>query len=924
MRKIISFFTALVLLLSCFTIIQPIAVKAEGKSTLPFTIAVENLVANNVVDIKFSSDEKVQLYIHEENTTKKESIYSSVVENSVSIEGILLNQKYSIDVETVSKELYTGYFILYNKAESEVIGLILDINKVERNINFEDDTDYTRRIQDTVTSVVYEREKNDNLNTANKLFEEVIYGKISASNDVDYFKTMFYEKGDVVFLLDNIPDGKDFDLYVYDSNKKQIASSCSTNNFETITIKDVKLNDWYYIKVAGYNKSFDNDNYYRLTVSHIPKKIVNYGHTFETARILTTQNDVEGEILFDGDSNYFKFTPAEDAYYVIYTTGTTDTYGYLYNKDRYLIASNDDKPDDPYGNFEIKEKLKSKEQYFIQVKHYSIGTRRFTLKVEKESNKEETYNNIDNPIVVEMNTEYPGIIPTEDSQNWFSFTPEATGSYSITSKGSADTYGILYDDTKTNIMMENSDGLNTKAFELANTLLEGKTYYIKVTAENFDLQNNQYNLFIEKLNNPDDENFQEQWGLLNYLNGVDINILPAWQYSKGNGFKIGIADTGTDDNHIDLKKNIDLTLAYNFIHNMKDVFPANENLSASSARAGHGTHVAGIIGAEANNGQGIAGIAPESTPIPLKVLGSRIPEYPVYNGAIASFVNSIQYAKDNDIRIMNCSFGGYAPAVSEQEAMLKAEEILFVIAAGNDGNDLSINPEYPACYYHDNSIVVAAVNANGELAIFSNYGGPTDIAAPGEKILSTYPQNNYTYKNGTSMAAPVVSAVAGLVWSDDLGLTPIEIKERLTADSNVTKLDSLKNKVLSDGVVNAFKAIVSNKTETSARSIKGIDRNIFGRDIKAKIKYYKDNTKNHEKTDKIIVKFADGVELVDFINNINQKNIFKKMKQVEHLELINAYVFEFSTVEEADKAVDVFNAYGEVVYAEPNYLRSQN
>ncbi|AOY74546.1 S8 family serine peptidase [Clostridium formicaceticum] len=450
------------------------------------------------------------------------------------------------------------------------------------------------------------------------------------------------------------------------------------------------------------------------------------------------------------------------------------------------------------------------------------------------------------------------------------------------------------------------------------------TDYIKVTAKNFDLENNQYNLFIEKLNNPDDENFQEQWGLLNYLNGLDINILPAWQYSKGNGFKIGIADTGTDDNHIDLKKNIDLTLAYNFIHNMKDVFPANENLSASSARAGHGTHVAGIIGAEANNGQGIAGIAPESTPIPLKVLGSRIPEYPVYNGAIASFVNSIQYAKDNDIRIMNCSFGGYAPAVSEQEAMLKAEEILFVIAAGNDGNDLSINPEYPACYYHDNSIVVAAVNANGELAIFSNYGGPTDIAAPGEKILSTYPQNNYTYKNGTSMAAPVVSAVAGLVWSDDLGLTPIEIKERLTADSNVTKLDSLKNKVLSDGVVNAFKVIVSNKTETSARSIKGIDRNIFGRDIKAKIKYYKDNTKNHEKTDKIIVKFADGVELVDFINNINQKNIFKKIKQVQHLELINAYVFEFSSVEEADKAVDVFNAYVEVVYAEPNYLRSQN
>ena len=529
--------------------------------------------------------------------------------------------------------------------------------------------------------------------------------------------------------------------------------------------------------------------------------------------------------------------------------------------------------------------------------------------------------NTNNQIIVKEGIKY--INNFKNSGMWYSFTPKTTGSYIVNIIGNGDTYGVLFDDTKKNIIMESRKGLNTKTVEMANTLVGGQKYYIKVNSKNLNFSNDKYILFIEKLDNPNDKSFKEQWGLLNSINGIDINILPAWEYSKGKKFKIGIADTGTDYNHIDLKNNIDISLSYNFVHDIKDVFPINESFTNASAKAGHGTHVAGLIGSESNT-EGIVGIAPESTLIPLKIMGSRMENNPTYNGSIASFVKSVEYANNNGIKIMNCSFGGHSPSIVEKEAMLSASEILFVISAGNGGEDLNTYPEYPACYYHDNSLVVAAINSNGELSQFSNYGGPTDIAAPGEDIISTYPGDEYAYNSGTSMATPAISAVAGLIWSVDLGLTPIEVKTKMISHDNVTKLNVLNDKVLSGGIVNAFKAVTSlskNSSSTNTMNAKTIYKDVFAYDVKSKIKDYKDNTLEEEKTNSVIVKFKDGINVKDFVGKIKRESNFNKLKEVDYLELVNAYVFELTSINEADRLVDIFNSYEDIVYSEPNYIR---
>ncbi|AIQ40646.1 hypothetical protein R50912_11910 [Paenibacillus sp. FSL R5-0912] len=429
---------------------------------------------------------------------------------------------------------------------------------------------------------------------------------------------------------------------------------------------------------------------------------------------------------------------------------------------------------------------------------------------------------------------------------------------------------------------------------------------------------------IEELPAPNDEFFNEQWSLFNPLNGIDINIIPVWKNYKGSNITIGVADTGVDYQHPDLINRLDMSLAYNFTHDMKDVFPENEKSSASSARAGHGTHVSGIISAQSNNNQGIAGITSQGSVVPLKVLGSRLTDTSVYNGSIAAFVKAVEYAKANDIRIINCSFGGANPAVTEQEAMYQANDILFVIAAGNSGSNLADYPEYPASYYHDNSLVVAAQNMEGNLAAFSNYGGPTDIAAPGESIISTFPNSLYLYNSGTSMAAPVVSAVSGLVWGNAPYLTALEVKEIVTDVNNVTLVDSLSNKVHSGGMVNAFKAMMSAEPRTESRRFENKKRDIFGENLKSSIDSYLQKADEALKTNQIIVKFAAGVNAEEYINTLEKEELLTGVHFIDYLSSVDAYVLQLSNMEEADKAITALNNSNNILYAEPNYLRESN
>lgn len=501
-------------------------------------------------------------------------------------------------------------------------------------------------------------------------------------------------------------------------------------------------------------------------------------------------------------------------------------------------------------------------------------------------------------------------------QSWFSFIPETTGSYRIRINGSRGIQAALYDSTKTNLMIENKA---SSKLGLAYTLVKGNQYYIKITIPKFNLINSIYSISIDQLKSPNDTYFAEQWALLNSENGLDINVVPVWSITQGEGIKIGIIDTGTDYKHPDLNINKGMPLAYNFIHKLSDVFPVNEEESGVSASVGHGTIVAGIIGAEANNEEGICGTAPRSEVVSLKILGAPITNYSVYDNTVATFVNAVKYAQDNGIKIINCSFGGSAPDTAEREAMEAAKDILFVIAAGNAGNDLEKVPIYPACYDLEHAIVVAAVNSQGELSCISNYGEPVQIAAPGEEIASTYPDSSYVYSDGTSMAASFVSGVSALVWAQNPKLTAAELKQILIHKDNVTPLANMEGKISSGGMINAFKAMLASESEAQIRP--AYNRNLFSSNVKEKIKYHKDRTSIEEKTNMLIVKVAKGIQIDTWIKEMKKTHKFSRLEKKDHLELIDAYVVELSTREEADQAADLFNQYKEVIYAEPNYIR---
>lgn len=385
--------------------------------------------------------------------------------------------------------------------------------------------------------------------------------------------------------------------------------------------------------------------------------------------------------------------------------------------------------------------------------------------------------------------------------------------------------------------------------------------------------------------------------------------------------QISIADTGTYYKHEDLVNTLNLDLSYNFTNNTKDIFPINELYQDKlTAPYGHGTHVAGIICSEINNFKGIAGIVPSANLISLKALDRKLKGASTYNKSIAAFVEAVAYAKENNIKVINCSFGGVAPSKAEKDAMLNASNILFVIAAGNSGTDLSETPEYPACYYNDNSIVVANIDKNGYLAPDSNYGGPTDLAAPGTAIISTMPYNLYEPKSGTSAAAPFVTGICGVIWNQNETLTPEQVKAYVTNSSNVTLLDTLKDKTISGGVLNAYKSIVC--PSLSDESIETqVLRNPSLDNIKLSISYYKNIAPTSSKTGEIIVKFKDYTEINEWIKKLNDTYAFKELTVTTYLDSVDAYVLRFSSINGADTAIDILNALNEVLYAEPNYLR---
>jgi subtilisin family serine protease len=236
---------------------------------------------------------------------------------------------------------------------------------------------------------------------------------------------------------------------------------------------------------------------------------------------------------------------------------------------------------------------------------------------------------------------------------------------------------------------------------------------------------------------------------------------------------------------------------FNAIDNMRD--PMDDN--------GHGTHCAGIIGAEGGNDFGITGVNWNVQIMPLKFMNA------MGQGTTKDAIEAINYVVDRknagvNVRIISASWGSTRKSKALSDAIKRAgdEGILFVAASGNSSANADRTPHYPAGYDLPNVISVAATDRNDKLASFSNYGAKSvHIAAPGREILSTWLNGDFREASGTSMATPEVAGVAALVLSQEPDISVADLRARLL--KSVDKLPALEGKVASGGRINAAKAV---------------------------------------------------------------------------------------------------------------------
>ena len=287
------------------------------------------------------------------------------------------------------------------------------------------------------------------------------------------------------------------------------------------------------------------------------------------------------------------------------------------------------------------------------------------------------------------------------------------------------------------------------------------------------------------------------------VTGIDINVQPAWKlYDQAENKRsviVAIIDTGIDINHLELKNAIwtnpgeidgdgidnDGDGYVDDIHGWN--FYSGNNQIITGSEESHGTHAAGTISAARGGEDGL--------------------------GSPEAVIQAIHYAEAHGASICNLSMG--TTAYSEELAQtMKNSSMLFVVSCGNGGisglgYDTDIYPVYPASLPYDNIISVANLLFDGTLSKDSNYGATSvDIAAPGSYILSTVPGNAYGFMSGTSMAAPMVTGVAAMLYSYRQDISLSDVKTILLNSSR--KLDTLSGKMVSGGLLDAYEALTWN------------------------------------------------------------------------------------------------------------------
>ena len=275
---------------------------------------------------------------------------------------------------------------------------------------------------------------------------------------------------------------------------------------------------------------------------------------------------------------------------------------------------------------------------------------------------------------------------------------------------------------------------------------------------------------------------------------ADVDAVEAWGVTTGSGIKVAVLDSGVASDNVDITPKV--AARANF-----------SNGKAGEDNYGHGTHVAGIVAATANNTVGVAGVCPGCTILDGKVLNDS------GVGSSSSLANGINWAVNNGAKVINMSLGVRASRTLETAVNNAwSKGVVLVAAAGNGSNQTKI---YPGAY--PNVIAVAATDNTDTKASFSTYGASwVDVAAPGVNVYSTFPnhtfvlgtQNNrsfgYDVGNGTSMSSPIVAATAALAWSSHAGATNTSV--RANVESTADKVSGTGT-YWAHGRVNADKAV---------------------------------------------------------------------------------------------------------------------